>query len=84
MKVKSDHLSKFSNLSNGQEEAWKNQGFNRIRTCDLREMTWSDLREMTWSLYEIIHICTVVADESEEWSSQWIFQCKQLERRSLK
>ena len=38
---------------------------------------------LLWSLYEIIHICTAV-DESEEWSSQWIFQFKQLERRSLK
>ena len=23
-----------------------------------------------WSLYEIIHICVAVVDESEEWSSQ--------------
>ena len=30
--VKSDHRSKFSNLSNWKEEAWKNQGFNGIRT----------------------------------------------------
>ncbi len=37
MKVKSDHRSKFSNLSNWKEEAWKNQGFNRIRTRDLRD-----------------------------------------------
>ena len=36
MKVKNDHRSKFSNLSNWKEEAWKNQGFNGIRTCDLR------------------------------------------------
>ena len=36
MKVKSDHHSKFSNLSNWKE-AWKNQGFNRIRTRDLRD-----------------------------------------------
>ena len=28
MKVKSDHRSKFSSLSNWKEEAWKNQGFN--------------------------------------------------------
>ena len=32
MKVKSDHRSKFTNLSNWKEEAWKkkkkNQGFN--------------------------------------------------------
>ena len=36
------------------------------------------------SIYEIIHICTAVVDESEEWSSQLIFQFKQLERRNLK
>jgi len=35
MKVKNDHRSKFSNLSNSKEEAWKNQGFNGIRTRDL-------------------------------------------------
>ena len=29
--------SKFSNLSNWKEEAWKNQGFNGIRTRDLRD-----------------------------------------------
>ena len=39
MKVKCDHRSKFSNLSNWKEEAWKekNQGFNGIRTRDLRD-----------------------------------------------
>ena len=37
MKVKSDHRSEFSNLSKWKEEAWKNQGFNGIRTHDLRE-----------------------------------------------
>ena len=36
-KVKNDHRSKFSNLSNWKEEAWKNQGFNGSRTCDLRD-----------------------------------------------
>ena len=36
MRVKNDHRSKFSNLSNWKEEAWKNQGFNGIRTRDLR------------------------------------------------
>ena len=34
MKVKNDHRSLFSNLSNRKEEAWKNQGFNGIRTRD--------------------------------------------------
>ena len=40
--------------------------------------------EMTWSIhvYEIIHIWTADVDESEEWSSQLIFQFKQLERRN--
>ena len=37
VKVKNDNRSKFSNLSNWKEEAWKNQGFNRIRTRDLRD-----------------------------------------------
>ena len=104
--VKSDHRSKFSNLSNWKEEVWKNQGFNGIRTRDLRDTGamlyqlsyeathWergqfiefiSPVRsEMTWSRYEIIHIWTAVVDESEEWSSQLIFQFKQLEWRSLK
>ena len=36
MKVKNDHRSKFSNLSNWKEEAWKNQSFKGIRTRDLR------------------------------------------------
>ena len=35
MKVKSDHCSKFSNLSYWKEEPWKNQGFNGIWTRDL-------------------------------------------------
>ena len=34
--MKNDHRSKFSNLSNWKEEAWKkNQGFNGIPTRDL-------------------------------------------------
>ena len=36
MKVKSDHRSKFANLSNWKE-GWKNQGFNGIWISDLRE-----------------------------------------------
>ena len=35
--MKFDHSSKFSNLSNWKVEAWKNQGFNGIRTHDLRD-----------------------------------------------
>ena len=37
MKVKTDHRSKFSNLSNWKGEAWKYQGFNEIRTRELRD-----------------------------------------------
>ena len=92
MKVKSDHRSKFSNLSNWKEEAWKNQGFNGIQTRDLRDtgamlyqlsyeathwergqfIEFISSRAVKWRevLYEIIHICTAVIDESEEWSSQ--------------
>ena len=39
---------------------------------------------LLWSIYEIIHIWTVVVDESKKWSSQLIFQFKQLDRRSLR
>ena len=37
--------------------------------------------EMTLSIYEIIHIWAADVDESEEWSSQLIFQFEKLERR---
>ena len=102
MKVKSDHSSKFSNLGNWKEEAWKYQGFNRIRTRDLRDtgamldqrsceathrkldlFFWlhiSPCSEMMWNICEI-HICTAVANEGKEWSSQQIFEFKQLEGR---
>ena len=39
---------------------------------------------MMRSLYEIIYIWTADVDESGEWSWQFIFQFKLLERRSLK
>ena len=38
MKVKYDHRSKFSNLSNQKKEAWKIQGFNASPTRDLCEI----------------------------------------------
>ena len=47
-KVNSDHHhSKFSNLSNWKEEAWKTQGFNGIRTCVLR--VTSSRRSQVWT-----------------------------------
>ena len=42
-------------------------------TLGARSIYWVHIfpcSEMMWSLYEIIHICTAVGDESEEWSSQ--------------
>ena len=75
-----------------ERRSLKNQGFNGIRTRDLRDtgamlyqlsheathwkqgksiqFVFSRAVEMMWSLYEIIHICTAVIDESEEWSSR--------------
>ena len=52
MKVKNDHRSKFSNLSNWKGEAWKNQGFNEIRTRDLR-VTGALLYQLS---YEATHL----------------------------
>ena len=53
MKVKSDHRSKFSNLSNWKEEAWKkNQGFNGIQTRDLRDTGAMLLKlSLNWKIY---------------------------------
>ena len=96
MEVKSDHRSKFSDLSNWKEEAWKRSGLQRdsnpwppryrcdalptelwSHTLGARSIYWVHIfpcSEVMWSLYEIIHICTAVVDESEEWSSKpWSF-----------
>ena len=54
MKVKSDHCSEFSNLSNWKEEAWKNQGFNGIRTHDLRN-TGAMLYQLSYEAIEATH-----------------------------
>ena len=53
MKVKNDHDSKFSNLSNWKEEAWENQGFNRIWTHDLHDKV-AMLYQLSY-LYEATH-----------------------------
>ena len=53
MKVKSDYRSKFSNLSNWKEEAWKNQGFNGIRTRELHDtsamLNWAMKPHIGWN-----------------------------------
>ena len=99
MKVKCDHRSKFSNLSNWKEEAWKKKSRRQrdsnpwppryrcdalptelwSHTLGARSIYWVHIfpcSEMMRSLYEIIHICTAVIDESEDWSSQLNFQFK--------
>ena len=49
MRVKNNHRSKFSNLSNWKEEAWKYQGLNGIRTLDLRKYRCDALPTELWS-----------------------------------
>ena len=52
----------FSNLRNWKEEAWKNQGFNRIQTRDLRD-TGAMLYQLSYAathwergLVEVYHL----------------------------
>ena len=53
--MKYDHRSKFSNLSNWKEEAWKkNQGFNGIRTRDLRD-TGAMLYQLSYEAQLVEH-----------------------------
>ena len=54
--MKNGHRSKFSNLSNWKEEAWKNQGFNGIRTRDLRD-TGAMLNQLS---YEATHFTAMI------------------------
>ena len=67
VKVKNDHHSKFSNLSNWKEEAWKNQGFNGIRTRDLRDtgaMLYQLIYEAThWERGQFIEFISPVRSE---------------------
>ena len=77
MKVKNGHRSKFSNLSNWKEEAWKNQGFNGIRTCDLR-VTGALLYQLSdeathWEWGQFIEVISPVRSEMM-WSIHEIIQ----------
>ena len=62
MKVKSDHRSKFSNLSNWKKEAWRNQGFNGIRTCDLRDTGKLASLPMCGFIAQLVEHRTGIAD----------------------
>ena len=66
LKVKNDHRSKFSNLSNWREEAWKNQGFNGIRTRrDTGAMLYQLSYEAThWERGQLIEFIS----SREEWN----------------
>ena len=71
MKMKNDHRSKFSNWSNWKEEAWKNQGFNGIRTRDLRDtgaMLWAShhFHLQPQFKYELFHIYFTLFHSSRE------------------
>ena len=69
MKGKNDHHSKFSNLSNWKEEAWKkNQGFNGIQTCDLRD-TGAMLYQLSYEAthWERGHLIEFISSR-EEWN----------------
>ena len=69
MKVKSDHRSKFSNLSNSKEEAWKNQGFDGIRTRDLRD-TGAMLYQLSYEATYWVHIsCEECNDVKYIWNN---------------
>ena len=61
------HRSEFSNLSNLKQEAWKNQGFNGIRTHDLRDtgaMLYQLSYEAThWEQGEFIECISPVRSE---------------------
>ena len=67
IKEKNDYRSKFSNLSNWKEEAWKNQGFNEIRTRDLRD-TGAVLYQLSyeathWERGQFIEFLSLVRSE---------------------
>ena len=84
MKVKNDHCSKFSNLSNWKEEASKkNQGFNGIRTRDLRiagALLYQLSYEAThWERGQFIEFISPVRSEMT-WS---IYECKYIYRRLI-
>ena len=65
--MKNDQRNKFSNLSNWKEEARKNQGFNGIRTRDLRDagaMLYQMSYEAThWERGQIIEFISPVRSE---------------------
>ena len=76
--MKNDHHSKFSNLGNWKEEAWKDiyQAFNGIRSRDLREILVR--RSSNWAMKphigsEVIFLTSYLPVRSEMmWSAHGI------------
>ena len=68
LKVNSDHRSKFSNLSNWKEEAWKYQGFNGNRTHDLRD-TGAMLYQLSYEAthWERGHFVEFISSRAVKW-----------------
>ena len=67
------HCSKFSDLSNWKEEAWKNQGSNGIRTRDLRD-TGVMLYQLSYeaSHWERGQFIELMSSRKEEWNAMII------------
>ena len=75
--MKNDHRSKFSNLSNWKEEAWKNQGFKGIRTRDLRDtgamlyqLSYSNATEADYLQFILPEVCHVSSRPQSDWQSR--------------
>ena len=71
--MKNDHRSEFSNLSNWKEEAWKkNQGFNGIRTRDLR-VADALLYQLSWTHAIQMHDCYCIdsIDRQQQTAEFW-------------
>ena len=86
LKVRNDHRSKFSNLSNWKEEAWKNQGFNGILwppqyRCDALPCKWamkphvgSEVKSELWS--HTLGARSKVSYEATHWELGWFVELK--------
>ena len=69
--MKSDHRSKFSNLNNWKEEAWKNQDFNGIRTRDLGD-TGAMLYQLSYEAthWELGQFIEFISSRAVKWNEE--------------
>ena len=76
MKVKNDHRSKFSNLSNWKDEASKNQGFNGIRTRDLNYFVRKpDVLAWSTCVFSSIYIVPGIYTETSSFALFYSLPC---------